>query len=1210
MIKVLQINLHHCIEASASLLVHIIKNNIDIVLIQEPWVNQGKICGLEHGSYNLYYSSNNNKFRTCILCRRDIGILLIAQYSCCDQTVVRIETQNGPMLLTSAYFPHDEVGTPPPKVVCDLIEYSTTRKMFTLIGCDANSHHTFWGSTDTNSRGESLLDFIIENNLAILNKGSEPTFETRNRKEVLDITLCTRSKNIQISDWKVVKEISFSDHKYIEFKINIGQIRPSVFRNPKRANWDKFVEIVGMSNNIENHKKIQSQLDIELAINSIVTAFSCAFKQTCPISRNGNKKKNPPWWNSDLKKIRKEVRTKFNQAKNAGDDRAWSEYKDNLRHFKKELKKSKRQALKDMTNELNNIKDTSRLRKILSKDLHVPSNLQSPGQTWTHTSEETLKLLFEIHFPGCTEAQTCTTRTFVYDNNENTERKSNIRDIITIDKLEWAVNSFSPYKSPGLDGIYPIMLQKSFDIIGILMMEIYQACLDLQYFPTAWKETKVVFIPKAGKIQHFSPKDYRPISLSSFFLKTFERIIDDYIKSKFRSFDFSHNQHAYLKGKSVETALSDVVCNIEKSLHYKEYTLASFLDIEGAFNNIYSDSIHEALVKTGIESDLVNWLMQMLLDRQISASIGHNSMKIIANRGTPQGGVLSPTLWILVLNEVLLQLENTGVHVVAYADDLVLLSRGKFLDTVSNVLESALTALTRWSRKSGLNVNPSKTELVLFTNKRVIPNFRLPTLDGVTLKLSDSAKFLGTILDSKLNWKNNIIARVKKAYAAFYSCQKIIGTNWGLKPKLIHWMYTAIIRPILSYGSIVWWTALDKACNLKEINKIHRISLISITGAFKTTATASLEIILNVLPIDLYIKETASKSAIRLSQSSLFKKNSYGHSNILGTLIGPSMITDYIIPYADFNKKINTCFPTREQWERNVVIKISDINVYTDGSKMDTGTGCGIFCEKLEISESIRLKNECTVFQAEVFAVAEAARLISMRALSKSDITIFIDSQAAIKAIESRNIRSEVVSRCRQELQVLNEQHLLKLCWVPGHNNILGNEKADELARNGSNTDIDMVDNRVKIPLAIYKQKVTDKFQKLMIVRWEQSNSYLTTKQTWGNLKKNNSKTILGLNKNDLRSLIGVLTGHNPLCYHLKRMGFQVSELCRWCGGSEIEEDSFHFLCQCPALSQRRHRILGAFLFQNLDDIEDLHPMQLIKFLKSADWQEKTAFRR
>ena len=80
---------------------------------------------------------------------------------------------------------------------------------------------------------------------------------------------------------------------------------------------------------------------------------------------------------------------------------------------------------------------------------------------------------------------------------------------------------------------------------------------------------------KAGKSSHINPKDFRPISLSSFLLKTLERLIEIHIRGKLNPGKMAVSQHAYSKGRSTETALSSVVAEIEKSLEIKEYTLVA-----------------------------------------------------------------------------------------------------------------------------------------------------------------------------------------------------------------------------------------------------------------------------------------------------------------------------------------------------------------------------------------------------------------------------------------------------------------------------------------------------------------------------------------------------------------------------------------------------------------------------------------------------------
>ena len=269
---------------------------------------------------------------------------------------------------------------------------------------------------------------------------------------------------------------------------------------------------------------------------------------------------------------------------------------------------------------------------------------------------------------------------------------------------------------------------------------------------------------------------------------------------------------------------------------------------------------------------------------------------------------------------------------------------------------------------------------------------------------------------------------------------------------------------------------------------------------------------------------------------------------------------------------------------------------------MENGTGIGIFCESLEIRRSVRLNNNCSIFQAEVFAVAEAARIISIMKIDRSAITIYIDSQAAIKAIASRNIRSKVVSRCQRELRALMEQHNIKLCWVPGHTNIYGNEEADKLAKESLGLPSEDINMAVYPPLSFFSQEITDRTKAISRSKWDDSDRCRMTKQTWS-MKGTDTKYILTLGKNDLRILVGILTGHNRLKSHLRTMGITSDELCRWCWDSDVIENTEHFLCHCPALSQKRKKIMSSFFIQ-IDELNRIGTDNIMRFIKESEWRE------
>jgi len=95
--------------------------------------------------------------------------------------------------------------------------------------------------------------------------------------------------------------------------------------------------------------------------------------------------------------------------------------------------------------------------------------------------------------------------------------------------------------------------------------------------------------------------------------------------------------------------LPEIISSIERGFHNKEYSLAAFLDIEGAFNNVNPTAITGALTELGIERPIVGLIHTMLTSRVVYSTMG-----------TPQGGVLSTLLWAIAVNKLLSLLEEAG----------------------------------------------------------------------------------------------------------------------------------------------------------------------------------------------------------------------------------------------------------------------------------------------------------------------------------------------------------------------------------------------------------------------------------------------------------------------------------------------------------------------------------------------------------------------
>jgi len=136
----------------------------------------------------------------------------------------------------------------------------------------------------------------------------------------------------------------------------------------------------------------------------------------------------------------------------------------------------------------------------------------------------------------------------------------------------------------------------------------------------------------------------------------------------------------------------------------------------------------------------------------------------------------------------------------------------------------ALYTIEVWCGGLGLSVNPNKTGLVAFTRKRKLTGFFEPCLFGKTLQLSRSVKYLGVILESRLTWKEHVDAKVKKAQNLMWACRMACGVTWGLGPKVAHWLYVAIIRPSVTFASLVWWPSCQTASAKWKLSRVQRLA--------------------------------------------------------------------------------------------------------------------------------------------------------------------------------------------------------------------------------------------------------------------------------------------------------------------------------------------------------------------------------------------------
>jgi hypothetical protein len=127
-----------------------------------------------------------------------------------------------------------------------------------------------------------------------------------------------------------------------------------------------------------------------------------------------------------------------------------------------------------------------------------------------------------------------------------------------------------------------------------------------------------------------------------------------------------------------------------------------------------------------------------------------------------------------------------------------------------------------------------------------------------------STKYLGVILDARLTWKEHVDANLRKAGNMMWTCRRACGGRWGLRSRVIYWIYASVVRPSIIYASLGWWPGCETARANQQLSSIQRLACLGITGAMRTTPTNAVEALVGLPPLDLVVQGEGRVSAHRL----------------------------------------------------------------------------------------------------------------------------------------------------------------------------------------------------------------------------------------------------------------------------------------------------------------------------------------------------------
>ena len=263
-------------------------------------------------------------------------------------------------------------------------------------------------------------------------------------------------------------------------------------------------------------------------------------------------------------------------------------------------------------------------------------------------------------------------------------------------------------KSPGPDGLHPMLLKECAASIAGPLSQIFQLSYDTGTLPEEWRIAHVVPIFKKG--DRTNRENYRPVSLTSIPCKVMESIIKDTLIKHLEANELlCKQQHGFRRGRSCLTNLLETLESWTQALDNGYGLDVVYLDYRKAFDSVPHQRLLEKLKDFGIKGKLRRWLEGFLVSRKITVGVrGAFSQLLAVLSGVPQGSVIGPLLFLLFVNELPMWIIN---ELRMFADDTKLWCP---ITTIADsiTLQQDLDTLCSWSEKWQLRFNADKCKVM------------------------------------------------------------------------------------------------------------------------------------------------------------------------------------------------------------------------------------------------------------------------------------------------------------------------------------------------------------------------------------------------------------------------------------------------------------------------------------------------------------------
>ena len=414
------------------------------------------------------------------------------------------------------------------------------------------------------------------------------------------------------------------------------------------------------------------------------------------------------WWDDHIEEVVQEKRTRFkiyNNLKKQGKaaEAAKAEYNEAKRVAKRAVWLAKSRAEKEVFDPLStNDDDFYRLAKQMdrsNRDVVGENCVRNDAGEVALSDDDKMKAWVE-HYARLLNIE------FEWPSHELPEvpPTAGPRPKVSASLISKALGKMKCGKSAGPSGVVAEMLKAAGDEGVELIRQLAEAVFSSGDIPEDWEKSFILNLHK-GKGDALDRGNYRGLKLTDQVMKLLERTLDFYIR---KMVDIDEMQFGFVPGRGTTDAIFIVRQMQEKHLAANKPLYFAFVDLEKAFDRVPRKVLWWALRSVGVEEWSIRVIQGMYTNARSRVRVnGQYSEEFGVAVGVHQGSVLSPLLFILVLEALSREFRTGAPWELLYADDLVI---------IADSLEQCSSKLKAWKsamEKKGLRVNMTKTKFLI-----------------------------------------------------------------------------------------------------------------------------------------------------------------------------------------------------------------------------------------------------------------------------------------------------------------------------------------------------------------------------------------------------------------------------------------------------------------------------------------------------------------